>query len=68
MTGPEIIRSDGTRLPGRVVSPRSHFVLQLAPSDLTGIVIDHLVRLSFGEVVVTIENDFVLRQDGIDTR
>jgi hypothetical protein len=62
MRGPEIVRSDGTRLPGHRVKAGTEWALKLDPSDLTWIVIDHSIRLRFGDAVVTIENDFVLRR------
>lgn len=66
MAAPEILRSDGTRLAGRMVQAGGRWTLTLAPCELTWIVIDHAVRLRFGDAVVAIENEFLLHALGDD--
>jgi hypothetical protein len=65
MTGPYIRRSDGTTLEGRTVRAGTDWSLTLRPCDLTYIVIDHSISLTFDDAVVRIANPFVLRSDGV---
>lgn len=49
-----------------MVQAGRRWALTLAPCELTWIVIDHAVRLRFGDTVVTIENEFLLHSLGED--